>query len=289
MPGRRVLVTGASGFTGRYVWQALQHADFEPYALSVNLCDEAAVKKEVALLKPNAVLHLAGIAYVDHGNVADFYHVNLIGTLNLLQALEIAGSVTGPVVLASSANIYGNAYQESAIKESFAPHPVNDYAMSKFAMEEMASLWQKRFPVTIVRPFNYTGSGQSSAFVIPKIVNAFREHRTKLNLGNLSVWRDFSDVRDVSRWYVEILKQNITGTTINFCSGKTVPLTNVISWCEELTGLTLSVRSETSLQRANELVRLCGNRSHLEELMGKASIPKFSFRETLQWMLFNQQ
>lgn len=289
MTGRRVLVTGASGFTGRYVWQALQHAGFQPYALSSDLCDESALKKEVALLKPDAVLHLAGIAYVGHGNPADFYHVNLIGTLHLLQALEGAGSITGPVVLASSANIYGNAYQKSAIKESFTPHPVNDYAMSKLAMEEMASLWQKRLPVTIVRPFNYTGAGQSSAFVVPKIVKAFREHHTELNLGNLSVWRDFSDVRDVSRWYTEILKQNITGETINFCSGKTVLLTDVIGWCEELTKLTLSVRSDTSLQRANELVRLCGDRAHLEKLMGKASMPEFSFRETLQWMLFNHQ
>ena len=271
MTGRRVLVTGASGFTGRYVWQALQHAGFQPYALSSDLCDESALKKEVALLKPDAVLHLAGIAYVGHGNPADFYHVNLIGTLHLLQALEGAGSITGPVVIASSANIYGNAYQ------------------NKLAMEEMASLWQKRLPVTIVRPFNYTGAGQSSAFVVPKIVKAFREHHTELNLGNLSVWRDFSGVRDVSRWYTEILKQNITGETINFCSGKTVLLTDVIGWCEELTKLTLSVRSDTSLQRANELVRLCGDRTHLEKLMGKASIPEFSFRETLQWMLFNHQ
>ncbi len=289
MSGPRVLVTGASGFTGRYVWHALQHAGFDPYALSANLCDGTAVKEEVARLQPDAVLHLAGIAYVGHGNPADFYHVNLIGTLHLLQALEGAGSITGPIVLASSANIYGNAYQGSPIKESFEPHPENDYAMSKLAMEAMASLWQKRLPVTIVRPFNYTGAGQSSAFVVPKIVNAFREHHTELNLGNLSVWRDFSDVRDVSRWYTEILKQNITGEIINFCSGKTVLLTDIISWCKEFTGFLPTVRSTASLQRTNELVRLCGDRTHLEKLMGKASIPEFSFLETLQWMLFNKQ
>ena len=89
MTGRRVLVTGASGFTGRYVWQALQHAGFQPYALSSDLCDESAVKKEVALLKPDAVLHLAGIAYVGHGNPADFYHVNHRTSLQLHRCRSI--------------------------------------------------------------------------------------------------------------------------------------------------------------------------------------------------------
>ena len=285
MTGRRVLVTGASGFTGRHVWQALQRAGFEPHALTANLCDESAIKTEVTALKPDAALHLAGIAYVGHGNPADFYRVNLIGTLHLLQALEVAGSITGPVVLASSANIYGNTYQTVPIKESFAPHPVNDYAMSKLAMEEMASLWQSRLPITIVRPFNYTGAGQSSTFVVPKIVNAYREHRKELNLGNLAVWRDFSDVRDVSRWYTEILKQNITGKTVNFCSGKSVLLTDIIQYCNELTGLSLSIKSEISLQRPNELIRLCGDRSNLEFLLKQAAIPQFSLKDTLYWML----
>ena len=285
MNDRRILVTGAQGFTGSYVLSALQNAGFEACALKADLCDETAVRAEVEAMKPHAALHLAGIAYVGHGNPADFYRVNLIGTLGLLQALESAGSITGPVVLASSANIYGNAYQNEAIKESFLPHPVNDYATSKLAMEEMASLWKGRLPITVVRPFNYTGVGQSSAFVVPKIVSAFRERHSELSLGNLDVWRDFSDVRDVARWYTEILKQNITGEIVNFCSGKTVSLGEIIHWCRELSTHDVTIKSSTALQRKNELVRLCGDRSHLETLLGRAGNANYSIFDTLQWML----
>ena len=285
MIGRRILVTGAQGFTGSYVLLALKNAGFEACALKADLCDETAVRAEVEALKPHAALHLAGIAYVGHGNPADFYRVNLIGTLGLLHALESAGSIKGPVVLASSANIYGNAYQSEAIKESFLPNPVNDYATSKLAMEEMASLWKGRLPITIVRPFNYTGVGQSSAFVVPKIVSAFRERYSELILGNQHVWRDFSDVRDVARWYTEILKQNITGEIVNFCSGRIVSLEEIIQYCQAQSAHCVTIKSSTSLQRKNELVRLCGDRSHLETLLGHAANANYSLFDTLQWML----
>lgn len=285
MTSHCVLVTGASGFTGRYVMKALIAAGYQAFSLRADLCDVAALNAEVAAVKPTAVIHLAGIAYVGHGNPADFYQVNLIGTLNLLQALETAGSITGPVVLASSANIYGNAYQGSTIAESFKPHPINDYAMSKHAMEEMASLWMGRLPISVVRPFNYTGVGQSASFVVPKIVSAFKERREELCLGNIDVWRDFSDVRDIARWYVEIIRRNIVGETVNFCSGKVVSLKDIISWCGEITQHSLIVRREVTLQRKNELLRLCGDRTHLRTLLGDALSPSCTLRQTLQWML----
>lgn len=289
MSNRRILVTGATGFTGKYVLPALQEAGFEPCALRADLCDEKAVTAEVVALKPSAALHLAGIAYVGHGKPADFYRVNLIGTLGLLQALEKAGSVTGPVVLSSSANIYGNAYQDEAIKEYFLPHPLNDYATSKLAMEEMASLWRDRLPITIVRPFNYTGVGQSEVFVVPKIVSAFRQRKAEINLGNIEVWRDFSDVRDVARWYVEVLKRDIVGQTLHFCSGKLISILEIIDYCREISNCDINVDTQTSLQRSNELIKHCGDRALLQEMLDDASDPDYSIRDTLQWMLFGNK
>ena len=282
---RRVLVTGASGFTGRYVVPALKNAGFTPCVLHANLCDVDALKAEVLSLKPEAVLHLAGLSYVGHGNPADFYHVNLIGTLQLLKAVEAAGSIFGPVVLASSANIYGNIYQDESIEESFLPHPLNDYAVSKYAMEKMAALWRKRLPITIVRPFNYTGIGQSEDFVVPKIVAAFRQRKPVIHLGNTDVSRDFSDVRDIARWYVELLRKDISDEIINFCTGKTVSIVDIINYCAELCNYNIVICSDDKMKRKNELMSLCGSRLRLEQLLGDSATVRYGLRDTLQWML----
>lgn len=285
MSDLRILVTGSSGFTGKYVVPALLEAGFEVCFLKADLQNEEAVMAEIRALKPNAMLHLAGVAYVGHGNLADFYRVNLIGTLGLLQALDKVGSISGPVVLASSANIYGNAYQTEPIKETFLPRPLNDYALSKLAMEEMSLLWKDRLPITIVRPFNYTGVGQSSTFVIPKIIQAFGMKKKVLNLGNINVWRDFSDVRDIARWYTEIFKLGLFGVTVNFCSGKKISIKDIISKCHELTKHDVEVKTTQHLIRENEIISLCGDRAYLDTLLNQNSVANFGIEDTLRWMI----
>ena len=121
----------------------------------------------------DAVIHLAGIAFVAHGLPDDIYNVNLLGTRHLLSALDELGFGQSGVVLASSANIYGNA-EKSPIPETTTPAPANDYAVSKLAMEHMARLFADKLPIVVTRPFNYTGRGQDKKFLIPKIVSHFK-------------------------------------------------------------------------------------------------------------------
>ena len=90
----------------------------------------------------------------------------MMGTINLLDALCALPICPSKVVLASSANVYGNC-AVSPIKEDQPPAPVNHYAMSKLAMEHMARTFASRLPIVITRPFNYTGPGQRSNFLIP--------------------------------------------------------------------------------------------------------------------------
>ena len=94
----------------------------------------------IAELQPEAVLHLAAIAFVGHGDANAFYEVNLLGTRNLLAALAALEKRPDCVLLASSANVYGNA-SEGMLEESTPPRPANDYAVSKLAIEYMARLW----------------------------------------------------------------------------------------------------------------------------------------------------
>lgn len=284
----RVLVTGLHGFTGRYLQAELQANGFEVCGLGaqVDLCDHAAVQRAVAQAQPQAVVHLAAIAFVGHGGEdADaFYRTNLMGTRHLLAALADLPQPPRSVLLASSANIYGNA-TAGQLDETTPPQPANDYAVSKLAMEHMARLWQHALPITIARPFNYTGVGQSAQFLLPKIVAHYQRRASTLELGNLDVWRDFSDVRAVVQAYRRLLQTPAAaGQTVNICSGQTHSLRQVLALAEDISGHPLQVQVNPAFVRANEVKTLSGNPARLRALIGDDwhSPP---LQDTLRWML----
>lgn len=296
MSGRpRALVTGASGFTGQYVAEELERAGFEVHGLArhaggqlagerlklVELVDREAIREAVADDGYDAVVHLAAVAFVAHGDADAIYRSNIVGTRNLLEALAGASRPPRVVVLASSANIYGNATVES-IHEEVPPAPANDYAVSKLAMELMASLWKERLPIVIARPFNYTGVGQGENFVIPKIVSHFQRRDARIELGNLKVWRDFSDVRDVARAYVELVRLAPVNETVNLCSGSAYSLDDILTMMTRISGHEMDVAVNPKFVRENEVVRLIGDRSKFERLTKLDYVTPFE--ETLEWM-----
>ena len=292
----RVLVTGRHGFTGQYVARALATAGWEvwggcshptdgmgPLDRVADLTDPTSVTEMVHDVRPDAVVHLAGIAFVGHGSVNDFYNVNLMGTRNLLDALSKGGHGKRGVVLASSANVYGNALV-SPISESTPPASANDYAVSKLAMEYVAKLFTNQLPIAITRPFNYTGVGQDPKFLVPKIVSHFRQRAPQIELGNLDVARDFSDVRDVASVYAALLDgRNIDGETVNICSGRAIALGDIIDMCRAITGHNLDVVVNPAFVRADEIKTLHGDPSMVETLIG--GLDRHRFEDTLRWML----
>ena len=292
---QRVLVTGLLGFTGRYLQIELENHGFEVWGLGAqpapgqpryvqaDLCDRASVQQAVAQVQPQAVVHLAAIAFVGHGDADAFYCVNLIGTRHLLAALADMPQPPRSVLLASSANIYGNA-TAGVLDETMPPQPANDYAVSKLAMEHMARLWQGRLPITIARPFNYTGVGQSGDFLLPKIIDHYQRRASSLELGNLDVWRDFSDVRAVAQAYRRLLQISTAGHTVNICSGRTYSLREVLVMVEALSGHRLQVHINPAFVRANEVPTLSGNPGRLRALIG-ADWHSPSLQDTLRWML----
>jgi nucleoside-diphosphate-sugar epimerase len=276
------LVTGLDGFTGRYVQAELEAHGHTVVGLACDLTNRAAVAAEIAQVQPEAVIHLAAIAFVGHGDANAFYQVNLIGTRNLLEALAKHVPGVRSILLVSSANVYGTA-AEGILREDMLPNPANDYAVSKLAMEYMASLWVDRLPLFLVRPFNYTGVGQSEDFLLPKIVAHFQRLAPSIELGNLDVWRDFSDVRAVAQAYRRLIEERPTGEIINVCSGITHSLREVLSMAEEITGHRMEVRVNPAFVRANEVRSLCGDATRLRSLIGNWDSPPLT--DTLQWML----
>jgi nucleoside-diphosphate-sugar epimerase len=292
----RVLVTGRHGFTGQYVARALELAGWkvwggcshptekmDPFDRVADLTDAKSVEQLVDDVRPDAVVHLAGIAFVAHRRVEDFYRVNLLGTRNLLEALSIGGYGQRGVVVASTANVYGNA-RVSPISESTPTAPANDYAVSKLAMEYVAMLFNAQLPITIARPFNYTGVGQNVNFLVPKIVSHFRSRAPKIELGNLDVERDFSDVRDVAAVYAGLLGAlQVAGETVNICSGRAIALGEIIDICQFLTGHTIEVAVNPAFVRTDEIKTLHGDPTHVEAVLG--GVERHRFEDTLAWML----
>lgn len=278
----KVLITGQNGFTGRYLRAELAAHGHDVVGLQSDLTDATGLAEEMQRVQPDWVAHLAGIAFVGHGEANDFYRVNLIGTRNLLAALADCGKRPACVLLASSANVYGNS-TAGVLREDAPPNPANDYAVSKLAMEHMARLWLDRLPIVIARPFNYTGVGQSESFLLPKIVAHFKRRAEMIELGNLDVWRDFSDVRAVVQAYRRLLEISPAGETVNVCSGRTYSLREVLTLCERLTGHVMAVRVNPAFVRANEVRSLCGDPSHLRALIGNWDTQPLE--DTLGWML----
>jgi len=277
----RVLVTGIEGFTGHYIQSQLETYGHTVVALLSDLTDFDAVANEIRNIQPQAVVHLAGVAFVGHGNANAFYEVNLIGTRNLLASLAQHSPDVQSILLASSANVYGNR-SEDVLSEDSTAAPINDYAVSKLAMEQMAKLWINQLPIFIVRPFNYTGIGQDKSFLIPKIVSHFIEKKTTIEVGNIDVWREFGDVRTVTDIYRRLLERCPVGETLNVCTGQTYSFREVIDFCEKITGHKIEVQVNPEFVRANEVRVLKGDNSRLTRLIGETH--NYNLEETLRWM-----
>ncbi|MBA4381377.1 MAG: hypothetical protein C0406_02320 [Sideroxydans sp.] len=289
---KRLLLTGADGFTGRYLVPALREAGWEVFGLVqspstsghhivADLMDSDALIRAIDEVRPDALIHLAAISFVGHSDPLDFYRVNMFGTMNLLSAIKSTGQSLQKIILASSANVYGNP-SCGHIKEGVCPAPVNHYAMSKLAMEHMVRSHFESMNILITRPFNYTGVGQGKSFLVPKIVDHFRRGEKKIELGNLDVARDFLDVRDVAAAYVRLVESESSAEVVNICSGESVSLQQIIEMSERITGRSIEVVVNPAFVRENEIKQLSGENSRL---MDKGWKRTYSFDETLRWML----
>lgn len=282
----KILVTGATGFTGSHFVVTAQRNGLTVVDLQADLTDKQAVREEVFGQRPNAVLHLGGLSFVGHADDAAFYAVNVVGTMNLLEALAQLPQPPQKVLLASSANVYGNCIC-SPISELQATAPLNHYAMSKLAMEFMARNYYDHLPIVIARPFNYTGVGHNINFVIPKLVDHFAMRKFRISLGNLHVEREFNDVHMVCSAYLHLLSVGIPGETYNVCTGQPYTLQQVIDILVHLTGHKIHIDIDPALVRTNELHRLCGDSSKLNCLLGQFGLRlrALSLYDMLQHML----
>ena len=276
----RIALTGASGFTGRFVIEALADRGIECVPLSVDLADKAAVDAAIADTAFDRLIHLAARAFVNAADWEAFYAVNQIGTYHLLDA--VARLRPGPrCIVASSAQVYGPG-AEGLVAEDAATHPANHYAISKLAMEQGSALWRNRLEIVVARPFNYTGVGQGIEYLVPKIVDHFRRGADTIELGNLFVKRDFGDVRSVAEAYAGLALADAPPALVNICTGTVRSIDDILATLGQISGHQIEVRVNPAFVRANDVPVLGGDVSRL-----RATLPDWHPRDladTLDWM-----
>lgn len=282
----KLLITGAKGFTGVYLSEAAQEAGFQTIALSANLNDMQALEREVLDIKPDFVAHLAGISFVASKDHEAFYRVHALGTSNLLQALSKLQSAPKKILLASSATVYGNSTNHLSTEDQ-ALAPIDHYATSKVAMEEMAKTFFKRLPIVIARPFNYTGPGQKGNFLIPKLVDHFAQKKPFIELGNLNIEREFNDVHMICDAYLKLLEFGNTSEIYNVCSGQARSLQFVLDTLKKMTGHDIEIRVNPDFVRSSEVHRMVGSPEKLKNLIASKGLGLQApgLEDTLQKML----
>lgn len=279
-----VWLVGADSFTGHYLHPILERDGYRVDVTSVDITNAAEVKRVVAEIQPQYIINLAAISFVPDGGDATIYAVNTFGPQHILEACLSLNAPPKRIILASSANIYGEQSRE-VIDESCQSNPLNHYGCSKWSMEQVARTYADRLNIIITRPFNYTGRGQAEKFLVPKIVAHFQRKAQAIELGNIDIWRDFSDVRWISQVYSQLLSTPGEGfNVVNLCSGQLTSIREIIATLENLSGHKIDITVNPDFVRQADIARQRGDNSRLYKTLPNLAAP-LAFKETLAWML----
>lgn len=289
---KKVLITGIDSFTGAHLSSYLEKSGFDVFGTSLFESGEKKYRCDItkksdllnvfSKIEPAYIVHLSGIASPAHGNSEDFYRVNTIGAINLLDALVELKLKPDKIILVSSATVYGNQGVE-VLDESLCPTPSNHYGASKYAMECLAKGYFDKLNIIITRPFNYTGTNQQEHFLIPKIVKHFKQMKQTIELGNINVSREFNDVGFVCEIYKKLLECDKKSEVVNICSNRGIKLLDVIAMMNEIAGYKIRVEVNPAFVREGEIKSLTGSTKKLFSFIGE--VKQKEFKQTLREML----
>lgn len=285
----KVLVTGATGFVGRWLVRELDAAGHEavgtPPSSDLDVTDQAAVDGLVAAVRPDAIAHLAAISFGPDArrDPARALAVNEGGTRSVLSAAARHGST--PVLVVSSSEVYGAPAPEDLPLRETAPLKADQpYGLSKLAVERAALEPGWGLPVAVVRAFNHTGSGQRPVFVVPalaaRIARAAERGDRSIPAGNVDVRRDFSDVRDVVCAYRLVLEALAAGglpdgyRVYNVASGRAVAIREIVEALAAIAGIDVSIEVDPALVRRDDPTEIRGDASLIAADLGwRSTIP----------------
>jgi len=265
-----ILVTGHKGFVGQYLMLQPDAIAFElPDSGSpVDLLNVHDVQACIESIRPDAVVHLAAQSSVPDAfdNPLATYEANFFGVHHLLSALK-AQNFKGRFLYISTAEVYGQSVEsELPIAETTKPSPLNPYAVSKLAAETLCEYWSavEGIDIVIARPFNHIGPGQGTRFAIADFAKSIAEIQLGkkpaiLDVGDLDVTRDFTDVRDVVRAYLLLLQHGSKGQIYNICSGIERNMAQAVETLAQIAGVAVQTRQDPARFRKASQRRSCGD------------------------------
>jgi nucleoside-diphosphate-sugar epimerase len=280
--GGPILITGAGGFVGRHLC-ALLGAEAVPFKADVT--EPQAVVEEIREKQPAAVVHLAARASVAESwtRPAEIWRVNVLGTVNVLAAVADAQS-GARVLVVSTGEVYGAA-STGPIAEDVAVCPLSPYAASKAAAEVACGQAQRTngLEVVVARAFPQIGPGQDERFAVgswtSQIARLEREGGGILTVGDTSVRRDLTDVRDACEAYTRLLAPSVPPGVYNVGSGVAVEMDSVLKSLIAQANCPVEVQLQPDRVRASEIPALCSDSTRLRSVSGWA--PQISLEQTL--------
>lgn len=293
---KTVLITGINGFTGKYLTDFLISKNYKVFGISnqknqndssvfyCDILDLEQLKNIINKVKPNYIIHLAAISFVQHVNISEIYNVNVIGTQNLLNACLNVKENLKKVILASSATVYGTQ-DVSVLREDLCPNPLNHYGISKYAMEQIGKTYFNELPIIITRPFNYTAPGHGEQFVIPKIAKAFKNSESNLELGNLDVFREYNSINYVCDVYLKLMESEVTSEIVNVASGRVHSLSDIITIFKIKSNHNIEIKINPDFVRKDELKSLKGCTLKLDKIIENKNVKLNSIEKIIEAFL----
>jgi len=302
---KKVLITGGTGFVGSYLFDYLsKNKNYDVFvssrrniekAIRLDLLDIYEIRKTFMEYEFDKIFHLTSQSsvHLSFKNPFSTLYDNINTTLNLLKIIY-ESKLNTKVVLASTSEVYKTSEKELTEDSSFEPR--NPYAISKIIVDYFSKNISKDFKmnVTLLRLFNHSGPGQIDNFVLSSFSRQLAEIKLGLRepvikVGNLDVYRDFIDVRDVVRAYEMVSNEISYGEVYNVCSGYSYKIRELLDKLIEISGLEVKVEIDKSRVRKSDIPKFVGSYHKINNDFGWS--PEIKIERTLEdmylWWLEN--
>ena len=290
----KVLITGANGFIGSNLLNYLENKNFELYAwfhsqtsnkesFKINLVDirnEEDVLESYSKILPDIIIHLAAFTSPMNSwnNPISCFNINLLGTINLLQAIIKNSYKPAKLLFIGTSGVYNEEIKHCLIKEQSIQNPMDPYALSKFISEKYITLCKKKHDLQtlIIRPFSIIGAGKKNDFcsdIAKQIVQIENGVKSKLEVGNLEIERDFLDVRDAVKAIFLLMTKDTPYEEYNICSGKGIKLSKMIDIFSKISTKDIKVIINKKFIRNNDIKFRVGSNDRLAQIGWKSQYP----------------